>query len=122
MKNYEKFLILCILSVAYSVKKNIKCYSCGPTDEGNCIDPRTQIYPEIDCNETRMDGWGPSCYSLYVQPGLETAYLGGFYRGCYLTENMNVAVCDYMEIYYKSIGNVTWCTRCGTDDCNDNLP
>jgi hypothetical protein len=55
-------------------------------------------------------------------PGLETAYLGGFYRGCYLTENMNVAVCDYMEIYYKSIGNVTWCTRCGTDDCNDNLP
>ncbi|KAJ3621154.1 hypothetical protein MTP99_003319 [Tenebrio molitor] len=119
MKNFQIFLFLCIFSVAYSV--NIRCYVCEPEVEGNCINPLTQSYPERDCNETRP-GYYPSCWSVYIQADPENTHSSGFYRGCYLADQIHRPVCNYFESFFTPYGNVTWCSACSSDECNSNLP
>jgi hypothetical protein len=117
--NFQVFLSLCIFSVAYS--ENIRCYFCQPKTEGNCIDPLTQPYDEANCNETRP-GYYPSCWSVYLQADPENTVSSGFYRGCYLAQQIHRPVCDYLESDFGQYGNATWCSVCRTDECNSDIP
>ncbi|XP_044253533.1 uncharacterized protein LOC123004361 [Tribolium madens] len=121
-----------------TVKADLACYDCIPTDKTKCLSPDANNIKTTTCSTepTARTGLKKSisdidkldinprgnfeentfeCFSLYFvgEDNQET----GVYRGCVEKTNTIISSCEYLKESLKN-GNVTNCVTCAEKECN----
>jgi hypothetical protein len=119
---------------------DLRCYYCYPLAQENCTDPIQDNIPIVNCEEFSEETI-TFCYSVYLEGNtLHIFFLiytspnilnflvhppnesdSGIYRGCWNKFEDNLTICDYLTKKMGSSSNVTWCSACTQDYCNEDI-
>jgi hypothetical protein len=117
MKKLQICLFFSFLSL---VQMDLRCYYCYPLAQENCTDPIQDNVPIVNCEEFSEETI-TFCYSVYLELHPPNESDSGIYRGCWNKFEDNLTICDYLTKTMGSSSNVTWCSACTQDYCNEDI-
>ncbi|RZC35312.1 uncharacterized protein BDFB_012443, partial [Asbolus verrucosus] len=129
----------CNIQYVAGASSTIKCYDCGPSDEGTCLDPVAQNVKTTVCGDStgatdssvkrqifdinldaksrnNSESGTYECFAMYFESHNVLSF-SGVYRGCVLKAAKVFSSCEFLQEDLKH-GNITSCQSCTEDECN----